>query len=121
MSSQKCKGRAACIEIALKPSISAMISETGRDTSASSLPDDLHQHPLVPVAIELAVEDLFPGAEVEFALGDGADDFPAHDLPLEVGVGVVFAGAVVVVVVGVGVEGGESLQPHAEVVVQARL
>ena len=83
-------------------------------------PDHLDQHPLRPVAVELAVEDLLPRAEVELALGDRDDDLAAHDLPLQVGVGVVLAGAVVVVVVRVGVERGELLQPDAEVVVQAR-
>ena len=62
------------------------------------LPNDLDQHPLAPAAVELAVEDLLPRAEVELALGDGHDDLAAHDLPLQVGVGVVLAGAVVVVV-----------------------
>ena len=36
-------------------------------------------------------------AEVEFAGGDGDDDFASHDLPLHVSVGVVFARAVVMV------------------------
>src|SRR3974390_1537079 len=58
-----------------------------------SFADDFHQHALLAPAVELAVEDLFPRAEVEFAGGDGDDDFPAHDLALPVGVGVVFAGA----------------------------
>ena len=52
---------------------------------------------LSPAAVEFAVEDLFPRAEIEFAFGDGDDDFAAHDLAFHVGVGVVFAGAVVVV------------------------
>ena len=63
----------------------------------ASLPDHLDQHPLRPSAVELAVEDLLPGAEVELAVGDRHDDLAAHDLPLHVGVGVVLAGAVVVV------------------------
>ena len=84
-------------------------------------PDDLDQHPLRPMAVELAVEDLLPRPEVELALGDRHDDFAAHDLPFQVGVGVVLAGAVVVVVVRVGVERGQLLQPDAEVVVQAAL
>jgi hypothetical protein len=36
---------------------------------------------------------LFPGAEIEFAFGDGDDDFAAHDLALQMSVGVVLAGA----------------------------
>jgi hypothetical protein len=35
-----------------------------RNRQARSLADDLHQDPLFAAAVELAVEDLFPGAEV---------------------------------------------------------
>ena len=35
-----------------------------------SLPEDLDQYPLPPAAVELAVEDLLPGAEVEPAVRD---------------------------------------------------
>jgi hypothetical protein len=73
-----------------------------------------------PAAVELAVEDLFPGAEVELAVGDGHDDLPAHHLPLHVGVGVVLAGAVVGVALGRSVEGSELLQPLLVVLVQSR-
>ena len=46
----------------------------------------------------------------------GHDDFAAHDLPLQVGVGVVLAGAVVVVAVGARVERGQLFQPYLVVV-----
>src|SRR5271157_2878001 len=62
-----------------------------------SFADDLHQHALLAAAVELAVKDLLPRAEVELAGGDGDHDFPAHDLALHVGVGVVFTGTVVTV------------------------
>ncbi len=65
--------------------------------SRTLLANNFHQGALSPAAVEFAVEDLFPGAEIEFAFGDGDDDFAAHDLALEMGVGVVFAGAVVAV------------------------
>ena len=61
---------------------------------------------------------MFPRAEVEFAVGDGDDDFAAHDLAFEVGVGVVFAGAVVVVLGG-GRVGSEFFEPHFVVVMEA--
>ena len=64
-------------------------------SSASLLPDDLHQHALPPPAVELAVEDLLPRAEVQPAVGDRHDHLAAHDLALHVRVGVVLAGAVV--------------------------
>src|SRR3990170_3154334 len=60
-------------------------------------PDDLDEHPLRAVAIELAVEDLLPRAEVERAVGGRDDDLAAHDLALVMRVAVVFAGAIVVV------------------------
>ena len=63
---------------------------------------------------------MFPWAEVEFAIGDGDDDFAAHDLALEVGVVVVFAGAVVVVLGGGGV-GSEFFEPDFVVVMEAGL
>src|SRR3974390_2961952 len=63
----------------------------------SSFADDFHQHALLAAAVELAVKDLFPGAEVELAGSHGDDDFPAHDLALHVGVGVIFPGTVVAI------------------------
>ncbi len=55
------------------------------------------RRPLLAAAVEFAVEDLLPGAEVELALGDGHHHLAAHDLAFHVGVGVVLAGAVVLV------------------------
>ena len=71
------------------------VAETGKLTRLVS--NYLDQHSLSPSSVEFAVEDLFPRTEVEFALGDGDDDFAAHDLTLEMGVGVVFAGAIVAI------------------------
>ncbi len=82
-------------------------------------PDDLDQHPLGAMAMELTIEDLFPVAEVELALGNCHDYFATHNLSLQVGAGLVLAGAVVVV--RAGIEGSELFQPHAEIVVQAAL
>jgi len=83
----------------------------------SSLSDNLHQHPLAAAAVELAVENLLPGAEVQFAVGDRHHHFPAHDLPLQVGVGVVLAG-VVVAVLGNGGVGRQLFQPDIIVPMQ---
>src|SRR5262249_9681482 len=88
-----------------------------RIENTSLLPNHLDQYRLGPMAVELAVENLLPWAEVEFPFRDGDDNLPAHDLPLQVGVGVVLTGAIVVVVVGIGVERGQLFQPDAEVVV----
>src|SRR5258706_10737023 len=63
----------------------------------SLLTDDLHQHPLAPVAIELSIKDLLPGTEIEFALGNGHHHFASHHLALQMRIGVVLAGAVVAI------------------------
>ena len=55
----------------------------------------LNQYSFAASAIEFAVENLFPWSEIKFAFGNRDDDFPAHDLPLEMGVSVVFAGPIV--------------------------
>ena len=72
---------------------------------------------LAAFAVELAVEDLFPWAEVEPAGGDGDDDLAAHDGALEVRVGVVLAAVVPVLIVGLLRR--EFFQPDLEVVMQA--
>jgi hypothetical protein len=59
---------------------------------ASLLPNNLHQHPFAPPAIELAVKDLFPWAEIQPSFRDCHHYLPAHDLPFHVSVCVVFAG-----------------------------
>src|SRR5450830_974597 len=58
-------------------------------------PEDLDEDALVAAAVPLAVEDPLPRAEVEPPLRDGGDDFAAHELPLDVRVGIVLAGVVV--------------------------
>ena len=69
-----------------------MSARAGRPSDL--LADDLDQDALAAASVEFAVEDLLPGAEVEAAVRDGDDDLAAHDLALEVGVGVVLAGVV---------------------------
>jgi hypothetical protein len=55
----------------------------------ASFPDYLDQHPLSPHAIILAVEDLFPRAEVEPAVCDCDNYLAPHKLPLHMSVSVV--------------------------------
>ena len=83
-------------------------------------PDDLHQRAFSAAAVELAVENLLPRAEVEFAFGDGDDDLAAHDLALEVGVGVIFAGAIVPVGAGRRVR-RQFFQPDVVIVMESAL
>jgi hypothetical protein len=82
--------------------------------------DDLYQRAFSAAAVELAVKDLFPRAEIEFAFGDGDDDFATHDLALKVGVGVIFAGAIVPVGVGRRVR-RQFLQPDLVIVMKPAL
>src|SRR3954452_2043873 len=83
--------------------------------------DERDHLPLGAPAVEFAVEDLFPGSEVEAAVGDRHHPLAAHDLPLVVGVRVVLAGAVVLIALRAGIEGGQLLQPALVVLMQARL
>ena len=38
---------------------------------------DCYEHALAAASVEFTVKNLFPRAEVQFALGDGHDDFAA--------------------------------------------
>ena len=72
-----------------------------------SFTNNLNQYALWPTAIKFAVEDLFPGTEIEFTVGDGDHDFPSHDLPFVVSVGVVFACAIMFVFLRRWIEGSQ--------------
>src|ERR1041385_1282032 len=83
------------------------------------IPDDLNQRAFLAAAVKLAIEDLLPWSEVEFAARDGDNDFAAHDLPLHVRVRVIFASSVVQVLRGRRVR-GEFLEPFLIIGVEAR-
>ena len=99
----------------------------GADAERRSLPKHLDDHPLGPPAVELAVEDLLPGAEVEPAVGHRHDHLVVHEQVLQMGVAVVLAAAVVAVVARVGEQlaatsfagsfqlGGATLSSHSSV------
>ena len=57
-----------------------------------------NDHSFVALAVEFGVENLLPGAEVEFPVGDRDNDFVVNDQRFEVSVSVVFAGLVMLVV-----------------------
>ena len=65
-----------------------------------SLSNDLDQRPFSPAAVEFPVEDLFPGAEIQFALRYRYDNFSTHDLALHMRIGVVFPCSIVTVLTG---------------------
>jgi len=81
-----------------------------RPYSNRSLPDNLHQRPFLAAAIELAVKNLLPGAEIELSVGNGNHHLASHDLAFHVGVGVVLAGTVVQILRD-GFVRGQSFEP----------
>lgn len=88
------------------------------------LADDLDEDSFAASAIKFVVEDVFPRAEVQLAVGDRYDDLAAHDLSFVVSVGVVFSGSIVQVPallwIRACVEGHQFLEPTLVVRVQAR-
>jgi hypothetical protein len=79
-------------------------------------PNDLHQHVLAPYPVELAIEDLLPGTEIQPAVRHRYHHLAPHHLTLEVGICVVLAGSVVPVLTRRLVR-GEALQPGLVIVV----
>ncbi len=59
------------------------------------LADDFDQNAFFSAAVELAVENLFPGPEVELAIRDSNDDLSPHHLPLDMRVRIVLPGVIV--------------------------
>ena len=90
-----------------------------RSRSSYLLSNYLDQYSFAASSIEFAVEDLFPWSEIKFALGDRDDHFTAHDLALEMGVSVIFAGTVVLIGAGRSVR-RKFFQPYVVIVVQSR-
>jgi len=84
------------------------------------LADDLDQHPLLAAAVELTVEDLLPGTEVELSGSHRDHHFTAHHLALDMGVSVVFSSSVVMVLVDRFVR-RQVLEPDLVVMMQSAL
>lgn len=90
----------------------------GQPTCQKLFANDLNQNPLAAVTVKFAVEDVFPGTEIEFSFGNGDDDFASHDLTFHVSIGVILTGAIVMVVGG-GCVWCELFQPDIIVMMQA--
>src|SRR5438034_10753148 len=84
------------------------------------LADDLDKHAFLATAVELAVEDLLPGPEIQLSRGHRNDHFTAHHLTLNMRVGVVLSCSVVMVLVD-GFVRRQALEPHLIVVVLSLL
>ena len=56
--------------------------------------DDLNQDAFGPAAVKFSIEDLLPGPQIQLAVRHRHDHFAAHDLPLEVCIGIVFSAVV---------------------------
>jgi len=69
-----------------------------------SVADYLDEEALGATTVELPIEDLLPGTEVELAVGDGYHDLSTHHLPLVVSVPIIFSRSVVMVALGTSVE-----------------
>jgi hypothetical protein len=82
--------------------------------------DDLDQDALLASAVELAVEDLLRGPEVELSGGHRNDHFTAHHLTFDMRVSVVLACSIVVVLVD-GFVRRQALEPDFIVVMKSLL
>jgi hypothetical protein len=79
--------------------------------------DDFYEGAFFSFSVELAVEDLLPGAEIKPAISYGYDYLSAYYGAFQMSIGVVFS--VVVVVLRIGFFRGQFFQPNFKVVVQA--
>ena len=79
--------------------------------------DYFDQYLFRPASVEFTVKDLFPGAEVQLASGDGHDYLAAHDLPFEMGIGIVFVAVMAILLDRF--MGRQTFQPLFVVVMQA--
>lgn len=55
---------------------------------------------LLPLPIQLIVEDSLPGAEVQLAFGNGYNYLASHDRPLQVCISIVLKPIVLILAVG---------------------
>ena len=88
------------------------------DKSTGLFSHYFNDDPLVALPIELGVEDLLPGAEVEFSVGDQHDHLVVDDQRFQVRVAVVFPRLVVLIVLA---EGRKRLQPLVDIFDQPAL
>jgi len=79
------------------PHEARLLRGTDKIRNARLLSDDLHQDSLPSSPIELVVEDVLPGAQMQPAFRNCQGDFAPHHLPLQMGIRVVFSRSVMVI------------------------
>src|SRR6267378_4432491 len=94
------------------------IPPSARPTTNSLLSHNFHDHSLVPLPIELRVENALPDAEIQFAGGDRHNHLMMDQQRLQMRVTIVFPGGVVLVVLA---ERGQPLEPLIDVLHQSAL
>ena len=88
------------------------------DPRLGLLADDLHEDPLSPATVELAIEYPLPGPELKLAFRDRDYDFSPEDLSFDMGIGVVLAH--VVPILRHGLMRRRFLQPFEEIRMESR-
>ena len=84
----------------------------------SSLANNLYQRSFSSPAVKFAIEDLLPRPEIQFPVGNCHDHLA--DLALQMGVGIIFAGAIVPVGAG-GLVWRQFFQPDLVIVMEPAL
>ena len=79
------------------------------------LPNYFHQHPFSPTTIKFAIEDPLPCSEIEFSICNGHHHLAPHDLPFQMGIGIIFI--TVMPILGDRLMGGKFFEPHLIIVV----
>src|SRR5437016_6325112 len=92
------------------------ISMNYEDKPSCLFSHDFNDDSFIALAVEFGIENLLPGAEIEFSVGDRDDDLVMNDQRFEVSVSIVFAGLVMLVILP---EGSERFQPLVDVFDQA--
>ena len=77
----------------------------------------IFQDPFSSFPIEFPIENLLPGAQIQFPVGDSHHSLPAHDLAFEMRIGIVLKA--IMGILGMGLFGSQFFQPFLEIRVQA--
>ena len=80
-------------------------------------PDNLDEDAFMAATVELAVEDLLPGTEVQTPVCDRHHYFTPHYLPLQMGVGIILTH--IMAILGNRFMGRQFFQPDVIVMVQS--